>query len=130
MVRKKSPNNWSEIGRDKEANVSATEAKITENLEKQYLIKCHEEVQENELWEENCWNLYGSFSIWGKLRLSAEDDSQAQWELDERQSDKKEGVKGDMFFTEIWQWWWWKTTTTKGQKGQNSSQIFMKTEET
>lgn len=68
MVRKESQDNWSEIGRDKETKVSVTEAKITENLEKQYLIKCHEEVQENDLWEEKSVEIcMGVFSIWGKL---------------------------------------------------------------
>lgn len=35
------------IGDKKEATVSRAEAKRTENLTKQYAIKCHEEVPEN-----------------------------------------------------------------------------------
>lgn len=65
LVRKESQTNWSEIGRDKEAKVSVTEAKVTENSEKQYLTKCHEEVQENELWEEKSVEICMGLSVSG-----------------------------------------------------------------
>lgn len=62
-VRKESQTHWSEIGGDKEAKVSVTEAKITENSEKQYLTQCHEEVQENELWEEKSVEICMGLSV-------------------------------------------------------------------